>query len=469
MTPNNMRKFRPSQLAARFTAISWRDLAVTLGPIVLLSVLAIWAAFWFVRPAPPDTITITSGPEGSIFGTTAEKYRKILARNGVKLQILPSQGSLENLKRLSDPSFQVDVGFVQGGVAEGMTIDQLVSLGSIFNQPLAVFYRSAAPVVRLSQLSGKRLAIGHEGSGARFLALTLLKANGIEAGGRTALLDLSGEDAAQALIEGKVDAAFLMGDSATPPVMRKLTRTPGIRLLDFAQADAYARRFRYLNKLELPMGSIDFGKNIPAQNVALIGPMVELVAREDLHPALSDLLIEAAHEVHGGASLLQRAREFPAPLEHEYRISDDASRYYKSGKSFLYRYLPFWLASLVDRMFVILVPIVVLLIPGLRLVPALYRWRVRSRIYRWYGVLLALERDILARPEPEKREELLKRLDDIEQGVNKLKMPIFFADQFYVLRGHIGFVRDRLVGSTARSEIPPPPQEDQGQPSPAGL
>ncbi len=457
MTPDNKRKFPRIRLPARFTAVSWRDLAVTLGPILLVSLLAIWIAFKFVRPAPPDTIILTSGPEGSTFTTAAEKYRTILARNGVKVQILPSQGSLENLKRLSDPAFQVDVGFVQGGVAAGTNIDQLVSLGSVFHQPLVVFYRNAAAVVRLSQLSGKRLAIGHEGSGARFLTLALLKVNGIEAGGRTELLDLGGEDAAQALIEGKVDAAFLMGDSASPPVMRKLTRAPGIRILDFAQAEAYTRRFHYLNKLELPMGSIDFGKNIPAQNVALIGPTTELVAREDLHPALSDLLIDAAREVHGGASLLQRAHEFPAPLEHEFRISDDASRNYKSGKSFLYRYLPFWLASLTDRMLVLLVPIIVLMIPGLRLVPALYRWRVRSRIYRWYGVLLALERDILAHPEPEKRDELLKRLDDIEQGVSKLKMPIFFADQFYVLRGHIGFVRDRLADSTARSETAPSP------------
>lgn len=456
MTLNTLRKIRRIRLPARFTAVSWRDLAATLGPILLISLLAIWVAFKFVRPAPPDTITLTSGPEGSIFSTTAEKYRAILARNGVKLQILPSQGSLENLKRLSDSSFQVDVGFVQGGVSQGMSIDQLVSLGSLFHEPLAVFYRGAQPVDQLSGLRGKRLAIGGEGSGTRALALILLKANGIEPGGPTALLDLGGDDAAQALIAGKVDAVFLMGDSAAPPVMRSLMQAPGIRLLNFAQADAYARRFIYLSKLELPMGSIDFGRNIPAQNLALIGPTVELVAREDLHPALSDLLIDTAREVHSGANLLQRAGEFPAPLEHEFRISSDASRYYKSGKSFFYRYLPFWLANLTDRMLVILVPIIVLLIPGLRLVPVLYTWRVRSRIYRWYGALLALERDMLAHPEPAKREEMLKRLDAIEQGVNSLKVPLSFADQFYVLRGHISFVRaSGLWAAQPGPDIPP--------------
>src|ERR1700674_5113157 len=432
-------------LRARLTKISWSDLVATLGPVLLLGLRAIWAALSFVHPAPPDKITVTGGPNGSIFQTTAEKYRKILARNGVTLKILPSQGSLENLKRLNDPSFHVDLGVVQGGLATGGGIDNLVSLRSVFYEPLLVFYAGSAPIDRLSSLSGKRLAIGPEGSGTRSLALTLLKASSIEAGSTTTLVDLEAEAAAQALLEGKVDAAFLMGDSAAPPIMRMLLRTPGIQLLDFAQADAYVRRFQYLNKLELPMGSIDLGKNIPERNVYLIGPTVELVARKDLHPALSDLLIEAAHEVHGTASLLQRAGDFPAPLAHESRISDDASRYYRSGKGFLYRYLPFWLASLADRLLVVLVPIVVVVVPGLRLVPFLYRWRIRSRIYRCYGALLALERDLLAQPVPEKRTELLRRLDDIERATGTMKIPLSFADQFYVLRQHIGFVRERLA------------------------
>jgi TRAP-type uncharacterized transport system substrate-binding protein len=440
-----------TQLRARLVGIFWRDLATTLGPILLLSLAGIWFAIRFVRPAPPDSITIITGADDSTFSIAADKYRNILARNGITLKILPSQGSLENLKRLNDPSFQVDVGFVQGGVVGGVPVDGLVSLGSVFYEPLAVFYRSARPVYRLSQFSGKRLAIGAEGSGTHALALTLLNANGIKPDGRTALLDLSGEDAARALTEHKIDAAFLMGDSATPPVMRKLLLTPGIRLFNFTQADAYERRFRYLTRLELPMGALDLGKNSPAQTLYLMAPTVELVARDNLHPAISDLLIEAAREVHGRATLLQRAGEFPAPLEHEFRISDDAIRYYKSGKSYLYHILPFWLASLTDRAAVLLVPIIVLLLPGLRLVPSLYQWRVKARIYRWYGALIGLERDALRNSAPERRKEMLKRLDDIENGVKNMKMPLTFADQFYVLREHIRFVRDRLTTSASGS------------------
>ncbi len=440
------RRIASARPLARFSRLSLRDLAVTAGPVILLTAAVIVAAFWFVRPAPPGTITLSSGPEGSIFRLTAEKYRKILARNGVTLRILPSEGSLENLKKLADPASRVDVGFVQGGLAAGAETDRLVSLGSVFHEPLALFYRAPAPVDRISGLAGRRLAIGPEGSGTHALALILLKANGIEPGGATALLSLEGEDATRALVEGKVDAAFLMGDSAAPAMMRKLLRTPGVRLFDFAQADAYTRRFPYLSRLDLPMGVFDLGKNTPPADVHLIGPTVELVARENLHPALSDLLIEAAREVHGGARLLQKAGEFPAPLEHEYRISEDARRYYSSGKSFIYRNLPFWVASLADRALVVLVPIVVLLIPGLKLVPKLYSWRIRSRIYRWYGKLIAIERSLLAQHDPAGRDDILRRLDDIEAEVNKMKMPLAYADQFYVLRDHINFVRDRYSG-----------------------
>lgn len=417
--------------------------------MALVSIVLALAIIWVVRSAPPDTIVISAGPKGSMFDLNAEKYREILARSGVKLKILESDGAWENLTRLHDSAFHVDVGFVQGGIAGTIPNDDLVSLGSVFYEPLLVFYRAAEPLDTLSALKGKRIAIGSRGSGTRLLALALLKANGMDADRQTVLLDLEGQEAASALMSGKIDAAFLMGDSAGPPVMRALLYQPGVRLLNFSQADGYARRFVYLNKLELPMGSIDFGKNLPRRDLSLVGPTVELVARENFHPALNDLLLEAAREVHGKAGLLQRQGEFPAPLEHEFRISEDAQRYYKSGKGFLYRNLPFWLASLVNRLLVALVPVVVILIPGLRIIPSLYQWRVRLRIYRWYRALLTLEREMLPPLSEKKKRELLSRLDEIERAVDAMKVPASFADQFYVLRINIGFVRNRCLQARA--------------------
>lgn len=474
MTPSDRtpprRRLPAPRFLARHVHVSWHDLAITVLPILAACALAVWGAIRLVQPAPPDTITMTVGPAGSTFWATAEKYRTILARNRVKLILLPSDGSLDNLRKLNDPNFDIDVGFVQGGVATpasqavasgpvgatgtDLSSSRLVSLGSMFYVPVVVFYRGQ-PIRLLSELRGKRIAVGSVGSGTRQLALTLLKANGIEPGdaSRTNFETLSGEDAARALEAGTIDAAFLTGDSATVRTMAHLLRSNGIRLYDFQQSDAYVRRFGYLNGLELPMGVFDLGKNMPDHPIHLVAPTVELVARETLHPALSDLLIEAAREVHGGSSLLQKANEFPAPLAHDFRLSDDASRYYKSGKSFLYRSLPFWLASLMDRILVIVVPLVVILVPGARLVPMLYGWRVRSRIYRWYGALITIERGALGDCAEHERDALLNRLDQIEAAVNRMKMPLAFADQFYVLREHIGFVRHRLAQMGARGAV----------------
>ncbi len=421
-------------------------------PVLLLCAIAIGLTVYLIDPAPPKIITISAGPRDSSLWPVAQEYKKILARDGVTLNVLTSDGSLQNLQRLADPKQHVDLGLVQGGVSKDVATGSLVSLGSMFYAPVVVFYRGAG-ITQLSQFAGMKIAIGREGSGTRVLALDLLKANGIVPGGPTTLLPLDGEDAVQELIQGRIDAAILNGDSASRAMMLRLDKVPGISPMDFAQAEAYTRIFPYLNEIDLPPGVLDLGQNLPATTVHLISPTVELVARQNLHPALSDLLIQAAFEVHGSSGLLQHAGEFPSPREHEFRISDDATRYYKSGKSFLYRSLPFWLASLADRTVVLLVPIIVLLIPGVRIVPALYAWRVKSRIYRWYGSLIAIERAAMADATVEEREGLLKRLDRIEEAVNRLKMPLAYADAFYVLREHIGFVRSRLVGAPVHAAI----------------
>ena len=446
---NEARKTGFSRVLAIFTDTFGLSLVGAFVAFIVISAVFLFALFWFFHSAPPDTITITSGTPGSAFETNAIKYGKILARNGVKLKILSSQGSLENLQRLNDPKLRVDIGFVQGGVTNGTSKRKLVSLGSVSYQPLVVFYRGDESLGLLSELAGKKLAVGAPGSGTHTLALSLLQLNGIQSGGSSSFVDLEADEAAKALLDGTVDAVFLMGDSASRQVMRELLRSPGIQILDFTQADAYVRRIPYLNKLLLPKGAIDFAKNIPDHDVSLIGPTVELLARADLHPAISDLLLEAAQEVHGGANLLQRKGEFPAAVEHDFPISTEAVRYYKSGKSFFYRSLPFRLASLMNRILVSFVPIIVLMIPALRVIPPVFRLRVKLNIYRWYRALLALEREHMADMTAEKKEQLLARLNHIEQEVNKIKVPASFADQFYALRGDIGFVRGRLAGNQA--------------------
>ena len=415
-----------------------------IGIALFLVGLCVVATVWVIRSAPPRIIFITTGPIGSSFERFADAYQKLLAPHGVTLVLQPSEGSLENLRRLEAGVDRVDLGFVQGGLPKDAKIDGLESLGSVAYQPLWVFYRNATPISRLAELAGKRIAVGAEGSGAHALAVTLLAANRINA--ETAVLsDLDSEAAATDLIAGKLDAVFLMGDSAPQQTLRNLVRVPGIQLFSFTQADAYVRRFPYLSKLQLPDGAIDLSKNLPAQDVALVGPTVELVARKGLNPALCDLLLEVAKEVHGKAGLMQRRGEFPAPLEQEISLSADALSYYKSGKGFFYRTVrSFWLASLLNRILVAIVPLLLVVFPAMRFFPVVYRWSIQLRIYRCYRPLLRLERNASATLTKEQVQDLLRQLDEIEESVNHLKMPVSFAYQFYALRGHLAFVRERL-------------------------
>lgn len=413
--------------------------AVAISALTATALIVIAAIFYFIHSAPPTSITISSGPEGSVFQKNALKYAKVLEKNGVKVNVLTSAGSLQNLQRLSDPKSRVDAAIVQAGISNTGTED-LVSLGSISYQPLLLFYRGA-PLDLLADLAGKRIAIGAVGSGTRNFALALLALNGIKEGGPTTLLDWEADSAPQALKEQKIDAAFVMSESASSDILHQLLHSTDIHLFNFKQASAYSRKIEYLNILDLPEGSIDLGLDIPQHDVALLGPMVELVARKDLHPALSDLLLEAATQVHSRPGIFQKRGEFPTPTEHAIRISDDANRFYKSGKSFLYRYLPFWLASLVSRIVVVFIPMFVVLIPALRSIPAFFKWRTQTKIHRHYRDLLSVEQKFLRERNVNKQELLRQEFDRIEEAVNRMKVRASFADQFYGLRGHIDYVR----------------------------
>jgi len=278
------------------------------------------------------------------------------------------------------------------------------------------------------------------------LALTLLKANGIEPNDGTVLVDSVSGDSVRALLNKRIDAIFVMGDSTSGDMMRELLHSTDIHLFNFTQADGYARHFNNLNKLEIPKGAIDFGKDIPAEDTYLVGPTVELIARNTLHPALSDMLLEAAREVHGTSGLFKKRGEFPVAQEHEFHISPDATRYYASGKSYLYRTFPFGIANIIARALEVIVPIGLLLIPAIKLAPAIYRWRMESRINKWYRALLDLERDAF-KPAIDKngRNELLHRLNHIEHSVSKIMIPAKFGNLLYGLREHIDFVRGRIL------------------------
>lgn len=422
--------------------LSLRDLLATAWPIILIATIGFVVAYQFVQPAPPRHLTITTGSESGAYYPFAKRYAEILARSGVTLEVKTSAGSLENLQRIKNG--EAEVGFVQGGSVlppEDGEAHLPLLLGSVYYEPVWVFYRGAT-VSRLHQLADRRIAVGAEGSGIRGLALQLLEANEIPTSGKH-ILPIANLDAAEALQQGVIDAAFIIA-APEAPVVQVLLRSPGVRVMSFSQSEAYVRRFPFLTRIVLPHGAVDLVRNTPPRDTVMLATTANLVVSKDLHPALASLLLQAASEVHGKSGFFQRAGEFPAYKDHSFELSPDAERYYQSGTPFLQRYLPFWIAVLVERLFVLLLPLFALLLPLLRIAPSIYTWRVRSKIFRCYGDLKFLENELRQRYDPACRADYLERLDRIEEEASTRNIPLAFTDLLYTLREHINLVRQKL-------------------------
>ena len=429
----------------------------------LPAALAIAAAFWvttrFVKPAPPSTLTMTTGSAEGAYHTFAQKYREILARDGITLELKASVGSVDNLARLKDDKAGIEVGFVQGGLgmlsltplAQPPEETKLYALANLFHEPIWVFYRAKADITRLDQLEQSRIAVGQPGSGTRKVALELLAAHGI-AEKAPGISNLAGSAAADALLAGSLDAMFVIA-APEAPIVKRLIEAEGVKLMSFANAQAMSRRFPYLRPVTLAHGVFDLKANRPPRDVQLLASEANLVIREDLHPALAYLLLEAAVEVHGTPGLFHQPGEFPTPLATDWPLADEAKRYFKTGRPFLQRYLPFWAANLVERMLVLLVPLFAVVVPLAKFLPELFSWRQRSKINRWYGELKYLEFDAEAGAiVGAERGKALERLDEIEGDAAALSIPLAYADRLYTLRLHIDYVRARL--STAVEPAP---------------
>jgi TRAP transporter TAXI family solute receptor len=432
------------RLRARLVAL--RYMLATAWPIVLITAIGFIVAYQFVAPEPPRRITITTGSEAGAYYAYARRYASVLAARGITLEVMTSAGSHQNLERLEKG--EADVAFVQGGIGARASSDDddepgpLRSLGSVAYEPVWVFYRGEQRVDKLYQLAGRRVAVGEDGSGIRGLALQLLEANDIKPDSPD-LLPLAGLTAAEALQQSEIDAAFIVA-AQEAPVVQVMLRSPGLRVVGLSQADAYLRRFPFLSKVVLPRGVVDLVRDVPPRDTALLATTANVIVRDDLHPALASLLLQTMTEVNGRGGFFQRAGEFPAYKDQSFPLSTDAARYYQSGPPFLQRYLPFWLAVLVERLFVMILPLVMVLLPLLKFAPAIYSWRVRSKIVRCYGDLKFLENDVRQHYNPPQHQEYVAHLERIENTASTLNIPLAFSDLLYTLREHINLVREEL-------------------------
>lgn len=444
----------------RNTLLSVRDLIAAAGPFLLLALLLLAGAYVVLEPTPPKRVVLATGPEQSDYAEFGKRYAAELRRYGIEVVQKPTQGSSENRRLLHDQAQDVDLAFVRGGSSEAAraadevkTGVPLVSLGSLYLEPVWLFYRSEAArrlnreatLTQLAELRGWHVNVGARGSGVSGLMGKLLHANGIE---RESLKEsrLAQTPAVVALLAGELDAVAL---AAAPEslMVQMLARTPGLKLFEFEQAEAYARRLPFLSAAVLPRGVLDLAANLPARDLPVIATTTNLVAREDTHPALLQLFVQAAHKIHGGSGLLARAGQFPAPQNTELPLAREAERYYRNGPPLLQRYLPFWLANLIDRMWVALLSIVAVLIPLARIVPPLYQFRVRSRVFRWYRRLREIEDSHRTNKVPPA--DLLEEVNKLDAKAQHVTVPLSYADELYSLRSHIQLVRERLAAAAA--------------------
>ncbi len=437
----------------RVTLISARDLLITVGPFSLIALALLAGAYFLLKPQPPRHVVLATGPTYSDYAEFGKRYAAELKRHRIEVVLRESEGSSGNRRLLSDEKVNVDLGFVRGGSGEALRADEekggvpLVTLGSLFLEPVWVFYREDAAkrlpggrLASITQLQQLRVNTGARGSGATSILFKLMSANGIAPG--SLKLDRRDQgEAVAALFDGSLDAMVLVSAPEAPPVQALLFE-PGIALFEFEQAEAYSRRFPYLGPVVLPRGVADLVRDIPPRDTRLIAPTTMLVARESTHPALMQLFVQAAQKIHGEPGWIARAGQYPSAQNIELPLAREAERYYRSGPPLLQRYLPFWLANLIDRMWVALFSIIAILIPLGRVVPPLYQFRVRSRIFRWYRRLREIESDVSrGKAAPE---ELLAELDKLDAKTARITVPLSYTDELYALRGHIDLVRERV-------------------------
>ena len=442
----------------RETLVSVRELLATAGPFILIGVAVLVLAYFVVDPEPPRHVVLGIGPERSAYENFGKMYAAELKRYGIRVELRHTLGSRDNLVLLRNAKEQIDLAFVQGGAGETIRAPEpdkkgdevpLVSLGSLFYEPLWLFYREDAAkkvvkngtLTRLTELRGLHVNVGLRGSGTPGLTNRLFTANFIDRDEmKRSLLDDT--PAVVGFLNGELDAIALL-TAPESQYVQMLLQTPGVRLFEFPDAEAYARRFSFVSPVVLPRGVADLSRTVPPRDLPLIAATTSLVAREGTHPAIVQLFVQAASRIHSQGGWIARAGQFPSPQQTEFPLAKDAERFYRTGPPLLQRYLPFWLANLIDRMWVTLISIAVILIPISRIIPPLYVFRVRSRIFRWYRQL----RQIEDRSEQKDADfaELRAELDRLDDKASRIAVPLAYTDQLYALREHIDLVRARLA------------------------
>ena len=422
-------------------AIRVRDIASTWGLAIAVLIIGFVVAYQFVAPAPPKRIVLATGADGGAYQRFGEEYAAYLRTAGIEVELRTTEGSVENLALLKSGG-EIDFAFVQGGIADSEGDDGVLAIGSLYLEPVWLFAGNESAIASIDDLRGKRIALGTEGSGTRAVATKLLAAHGIDSNSAEfvgiALDELDG-----AFTVGSIDAAFLVAAPESVYVSALIDHQD-VSLQSLERTDAYVRQLSYLSRVDLPQGVIDLRSNKPDTDVRTVALTAMLATTDNLHPALIDLFLIAATDIHGQHSLLADAGQFPTPRFTDLPLSEDAERYFRRGPPFLMRYLPFWAATLIDRLWVMLLPIIGLAIPLMKLIPPAYRWQIRRRLLRLYSALEKVDPYGNSVRDAEDLAERLQQLEKLDNDSIIASVPRGYTDDVYKLRRDIDLVRRRL-------------------------
>jgi TRAP-type uncharacterized transport system substrate-binding protein len=422
--------------------------------LAAVAVIVIGLCLRYVVTAPPHRLVIaTDGPDGT-FTRTARVYGERLAAQGVSLEIVTTHGAAENLARLNAPGEDVDVAFVNGGLTDAKRSPHLESLGSVAYDPLWVVYRAAlGDLAGLPKLRGRRIGIGQKGSGTESIARTILAAFGVDESNSVLLASDGGPDSVgQTILAGGLDAALVMGPPEDPKI-RALFAQDGLTVMDLSDAEGLARNLTFLHALVVPRSTVDLARQKPDGDMSIVASTITLVARDDVHPALVYLLMSIVDDVHEPPSLLHKENEFPSDKDTDLPLSPQAESYYRSGKPFLQRYLPFGLASAVERLLKVALPILLVIFPFVRALPAFNQWRVKRRLARVYRQLLEVEQGVHAVGASRAPDEYDAQIRAIERRLRAETVPLMYSNELYALREHIDLVRRQIVHAIAAREL----------------
>ncbi|WP_343577604.1 TAXI family TRAP transporter solute-binding subunit [Pseudomonas sp.] len=427
-----------------------KDLAILVrANLWLVPVLAalVAALFYFVAPPPPMSATLATGAPGGGYAIFGEHLKEELAKQGFELNLVKTAGSRQNLEKLLDEGSGVNIGLVQSGQEQQLEPAQrggLQTLGAMFQEPLWLFQRRDLKIDRIADLLPLRLAIGTPGSGTEAVTEAILKANDIPSDPLPANWQArGGNTVASELLAGTLDAAFFVGP-AENPLIQRLAASPELKLAGFRRAHAYEARIPFLKRVEVSEGLLNLAQNVPEQDMATLSPVATLVINDNFHPALTPLILEAARRVMSKGTLLDPAGAFPSAEPRTLALQSDAERYYKSGPPLLQRFLPFRIASLADRYIILLIPFIAILIPLMKSIGPLYRWRIRARIYRWYRYLREIDRRLDERAGSAELSTEIERLEQLEAELAKVEVPLSYYNELYELHLHLNYVIRRL-------------------------